>query len=259
MNKEAPQKRSSKSEIKVYGENACQALWQARADAIIRVYVTKDRLKDFGPLLKWCAKHKKAYHVLEPLELEKVAASVHHEGVMILAQDRTFLAETHLLQKLEMIRNASAAIYLDGVKNPHNIGSILRVAAHFGAPFALGRLGELPRLTPAALRVAEGGAEHVELCGLEHPETTLKKLSKAGWPLVATSSHEGTNLYDTSLPKNCIFALGNEVSGMSPKLLKNADFVVKVPGTGAVESLNVAACASILLAEHWRQNHGRKA
>lgn len=255
---ETPQKRPPKSEIKVYGLNACRALWENRADAIIRVYVTKERLGEFGPLLRWCAKHKKAYHVLEAPELEKVAASVHHEGVVILAQERPFLNEESLFRSLEKAPQSGAAIYLDGVKNPHNIGSILRVAAHFGTPLVIGRLGELPRMTAAVLRVSEGGAEHVELCAIKDPDHSLRSLSKAGWPLVATSSHEGISLYEVDLPPHCVFALGNEVSGMSSKVLRAADLIVKVPGTGVVESLNVAACASILLSEHWRQTHGKK-
>jgi TrmH RNA methyltransferase len=196
--------------------------------------------------------------VLEAAELEKVAASVHHEGIVILAQERPFLDEDSLAARLSKAPTGTAALYFDGVKNPHNIGSILRVAAHFGVPAALGRQGELSRLTPAALRVAEGGAEHVELCPLAQPEKTLPSLAKAGWPLIATSSHEGQSLYETKLPHHAIFAVGNEVSGMSPKLMRSADLLIKIPGTGAVESLNVAACASILLAEHWRQHHGKR-
>lgn len=258
MSTEARPKRSSRSETKVYGQNACRALWESRADAIIRVYVTPDKVKNFGNLLKWCAKNKKAYHVLEAAELEKVSASVHHEGIVILAQERPFLDEDSLKGRLAKAPAGAAALYFDGVKNPHNIGSILRVAAHFGVPVALGRHGELLRLTPAALRVAEGGAEHVDLCALAQPEKTLASLSKAGWPLIATSSHEGQSLYETKLPPHGIFAVGNEVSGMSPKLMRAADLLIKIPGSGAVESLNVAACASILLAEHWRQYHGKK-
>lgn len=258
MNTETRPKRSSRPEIKVYGQNACRALWESRAETIIRVYVTPDKVKFFGTLLKWCAKNKKAYHVLEASELEKVSASVHHEGIVILAQERPFLDEGELLSKLAKTPKGAAALYLDGVKNPHNIGSILRVAAHFGVPVALGRQGELNRLPPAALRVAEGGAEHVELCPLAHPEKTLPFLAKSGWPLIATSSHEGQSLYETQLPAHGIFAVGNEVSGMSPKLMRSADLLIKIPGTGSVESLNVAACASILLAEHWRQHHGKK-
>src|SRR5690348_2318840 len=53
-----------RGEVKVYGANACLALWRNRAADIVRLYVAEDRVKDFGALLKWCASQKRAYHVV---------------------------------------------------------------------------------------------------------------------------------------------------------------------------------------------------
>jgi len=240
------------SEVKVYGVNACSALWQNRAASIIRVYVTEDRMNLFGPLLKWCAKNKKAYHIVESEALDKIAQSVHHEGVVVLAQVKAPLNDEQCLQQVTASTGPCALIYLDGVQNPHNVGSIVRVAAHFGVPLILGSEGQLPRLTPSAARIAEGGIEHVNLAILKQPKVVLDKLKAAGFRLVGTSSHANTSLYSKPLPEKVIFIIGGEVEGASDQLLAAADEVRAIPGTGLIESINVAIATGICLGEFWR-------
>ena len=251
---ERPKSLAERGEIKVYGANACLALWQNRAADIVRVYVAEDRLRDFGPLLKWCASQKRAYHVVSGDDLARIAASVHHEGLVLLAREPRRLADEDLAARVAKLPQASCLVYLDGVGNPHNVGSIIRVAAHFGVPFLLGREGELPRLTPAASRIAEGGAEHVLLAALRRPDATLATLKAAGFAVVGTSSHASASLYEGPLPARSLVVLGGETGGASPGLLAACDHVVKIPGTGAVESLNVSVAAGLVLGEYWRRH-----
>jgi TrmH RNA methyltransferase len=241
-------------EMKVYGRNACLALWQNRAVDIIRIYVVEARLKEFGPLLKWCAREKKAYHVVSPDDLAKVAQSVHHEGVMILAREPRRLRDEDLASRVQALTGPACLVYLDGVGNPHNVGSIVRVGAHFGVPLVLGRAGQLPRLAPAAVRIAEGAVEHVPFLELQRPETAFELLRKAGFSVVATSSHAPASLYGGPLPARSVIVLGGETGGASDALLKAADYVLQVPGTGAVESLNVSIAAGLVLGEYWRRH-----
>ncbi|MEN9836248.1 MAG: rRNA (guanosine-2-O-)-methyltransferase RlmB [Pseudomonadota bacterium] len=243
---------SNPSEMRVYGVNACTAVWQQRAASIIRVYVTKELMTQFGPLLKWCAKHKKAYHVVDEEALAKIAQSVHHEGVLILAQAQQPLGDNECLDILSSRRQPTVVLYLDGVQNPHNVGAIVRLAAHFDVPMILGAEGELPRLTPAAARIAEGGIEHVQLAILKKPKAVITELKALGFKLIGTSSHVKDSIYASPLPERCIFVIGGEVEGASGRLLAFCDEVRAIPGTGHVESLNVAAATGIFLAEFWR-------
>jgi TrmH RNA methyltransferase len=291
------------NEIKYYGFHACEALWQKRPNSIIRVYVLGDLVRDFTDLLKWCAKEKKAYHIVSEGDLAKVAGSVHHEGICILARlpevmtgedlckvlsslwcetefrtrdvsrakrgistyqalsaeilPRSARQDTSLAlsrQRLSKEKSPACLLYLDGVQNPHNIGSVIRAAAHFGTCYILGAKGQLPTMSGAALRVAEGGAEHVQMVTTSDPKKLFTELQKLGFELIATSSHEGQNLYQTKIPSKCLFIIGAEVHGISKALAKIADTHIAIPGTGAVESLNVAIAAALLMAEHWRQN-----
>jgi RNA methyltransferase, TrmH family len=241
-------------EVKYYGFHAALAVWTNRKESIIRVYLTKDRLKKFSDLLKWCAANKKAYHVVEDDVLSKVAAGVHHEGICILADERKrWEFKDWYSEKAETLKECPL-IYLDGVQNPHNIGSILRVCANFGVPYVLGEKGLLPSMSSSAYRVAEGGAEFVEMVVTENPIKALRALEALDFQIVATS-HEGkTGLHAHKFKKKTVIMLGAEVEGLNPKLLKEfATATVSVPGTGVIESLNVALAGGIFLNEYWRQ------
>ncbi len=243
------------SEMKVYGRNAVHTIWSRRPHDIARVYLDEDSIRNFAMLLKWCAQNKKAYHVVPGDELAKIAASVHHEGIVIIAKmPRQLGGDRDFLDRIAAHTGPLPLLYLDGVQNPHNVGSILRVAAHFGVPCVAGRAGELPRLTASALRIAEGGAEHVPTVALSNPEATFTQLRRDGIPLIATSSHAEHDLYSVQLPPRAVLAVGSEGEGMSPHLLRNAAMVVRIPGTTAVESLNVAVATGLLLGEFWRQH-----
>ncbi len=257
-----------------YGVNTCMALWNGRADGIIRLYVTQERVKTLGRVLQWCAKRKRPYHVVTTEDMERITKSVHHEGVALVMQPRVPVSEADLTSALESLPRESPVIliYLDGVKNPHNLGSIIRTAAHFGCPYILGQKAEFPRLSPSAARIAEGGILTVEMVPLDDSFKTLKTLSKSyGLQIVGTASpstlkkpekkaspdHRPQSLYEVPLTKRMVLILGNEVHGMSPGLGEVVDAHRFIPGTGQVESLNVALAAGIVLGEHWRL-YGKK-
>ncbi len=238
------------NESKVYGLQACRALFAKRPEDIIKVYLAENRQKTFADLLRWCASQRKAYKTVMVDELEKLTESVHHEGVCLIAKESVPPAWKDVLRQLSKPGKSNCLIYLDGVSNPHNIGNIIRSAAHFGISYVLA--GEpTPRVLPAsARRVAEGGAEAVTFMGAT--AQSLTDLQKAGYSLVGTSSHAKTSLFSFEMPKRCVFLLGEESSGLAKAVLKLADQTVNIPGTGRVESLNVASAAAVLFAEYGR-------
>ena len=139
--------------------------------------------------------------------------------------------------------------------NPHNLGAILRSAAHFGVAGLL-----LPKDSPlaisgAAARVAEGGAEQVPLVRLGRADNSLAQLQSAGFTAAATVVRGGQPLYGTALPERLLLLMGAEQSGLDPLLADASALRLQVPGTGAVESLNVAAATALFVGEWWRQRH----
>jgi TrmH RNA methyltransferase len=135
------------------------------------------------------------------------------------------------------------------------LGAILRSAAHFGVAGLL-----LPKESPLALsgaaaRVAEGGADQVPMVRMGRADNSLAQLESAGFAAVATVVRGGQPLYGTALPERLLLVMGAEQAGIDPALAQAAGLRVAIPGTGAVESLNVAAATAVFLGEWWRQRH----
>ncbi len=229
-------------EIKYYGFHACLAIWKKRPEDIIRVYLDPVHLKALRPLLKWCAENKKAYHLIGADELNKVSDSVHHEGICLLAK-MPKLGAPNLPKE-----GKACLLYLDGVQNPHNLGAILRSAAHFSLS---GIAGVKDSLSPSCCRIAMGGAEEIPLLSLEEPLAWLKKNRCA---LIATSSHKGDPLYSFRFPPRSALIFGSETDGVSKQILAQADHCIRIPGSGAVESLNVSVAAALCMSEYYRQH-----
>ena len=240
-----------------HGIRACEALFARRRAAIIRVYVGEQRRRQFAPLLEWCARERKGFQVVGDDSLERLTGSIHHEGVAILAQAVVRWDLARLLGEIEAGRLGGPLLYLDGVQNPHNLGSILRTAAHFGVGAIIGRAGELPPLSPAAVRVAEGAAEFVPVCDLADPVSDLRRLKQAGFRIVTTASRAGQPVQGAGLGPKTVLVLGSEGEGVSRAIDAVADLRVQIPGTGLVESLNVSVACGVVLAEAWRQS-GRR-
>ena len=247
------ERHQGENEEKFHGLRACEALIARRAQDIIRVYLTEERGRQFDDFLRWCAEQRKGFQIVGEDNLERITGSIHHEGIAILARDYRRWGTADLVRWLDEKRIPGPLLYLDGVQNPHNLGSLLRISAHFGVSGLLGARDSLPPLSPAAVRVAEGGAEFVPVYGLTNPVADLEKLKEYGFRLVTTSSHRGDPLYSVPLGRRVVVVLGSEGEGVSPEIETLADQFVQIPGTGKVESLNVAVAGGIILGEIWRR------
>lgn len=237
-------------ELRLYGLNAIQAVFARRPAAIRKLYLAEHRIPQLQPLLKWCVANRVGYRVVEQDDLQKLAASAHHEGVVADVLREEPLSMASWLRELPF--GPCCALWLDGVGNPHNLGAILRSAAHFGAVAALLPKQSTLALSGAAARVAEGGAEMVPFVRLGREDNAIAQLRGAGFSIVATVVRGGGDLFATKLPERTIFVLGAEGEGMDTELAKACDLRLSIPGSGAVESLNVAAATSVLLAEWFR-------
>lgn len=245
-----------KNEMLYYGVHTCQSLFRHRRTAIVRAYCTEERLRDFSSMLKWCSQEKKAYHVVSKEDLAKIADSVHHEGVCILARKKPDLGEQDLLTELK--KEKSPLVIVDGVQNPHNVGSIMRAMGHFGWKHMIFPSALKFKLTPSAARMSEGGCELVSTYEFKNDKAFIDNLKALGFTLYGTSSHAKKSLFTEKLPpKSIAYVFGNEISGVSESMSKLIDEMLIIPGTGGVKSLNVAMACALSIAEHTRQ-HGSK-
>lgn len=243
-------------ERKIYGVNACLSFFAQRPQDIIRAYFTEAVARQhFGDVMKFLAQEKLAYHLVPAEDMERVTESTHHEGVCLLVRDQPAESFFHWLETNPTeAAQAQCILALEDIGNPHNVGAILRVAAHFGVKAVVVKDASLAR-SGAAMRTAEGGAEHVKLVEAEDFERMLATCRREGYTIVSTSSHQGSSLFDQPLPARVVILFGQESKGLSSHLQEGSDLRVRIPGTKQVESLNVSVAAGILLSEYWR-NHG---
>ena len=243
-------RRQRAEETRVYGENACQALFQSRPDAIVRAWFIQSVTPRFKEALRWMAANRKAYHVVDEAELAKASGTEHHGGVCFLIKKRHGTSVEQWVAKADA---EDCVLALEDVGNPHNLGAIMRSCAHFGVKGVIVQDAGVME-SGAAIRTAEGGAEHVEPITGDSFIDTLERFRKAGYAIVSTSSHNGTPLFKAELPKKMVLVLGQESDGLSDAAISSADLNIAIEGTGNVESLNVSVATGVLLAEWWRQN-----
>lgn len=240
-------------ELAVCGFEAVQALAEKHPEKIQRLFFTQDRARFFGPVCKALAVSKRLYRVVESeLELEKLSQSVHHQGVVAMIGEPVIPAlEFETLRR--WIAEKSRVLVLDRVGNANNLGAIIRSAAFFGiSKIVISDEDEQAQVTTSAYRVAQGGMEFVE----------IYRAASAGWLVQAAAGkmvrigadHRARNrLSDLpSLAGNetgVLIVMGNEEAGLSPEVKTACDHLVRIPGTGEVESLNVAQAATLFLYE----------
>ena len=235
-------------ELRLYGWNAVQALFDKRPQALRKLYLVESLIPRMQPVLKWCVANRVGYRVVEEGDLNKLAATTHHEGLVADVLRAPVLALDAWLATLPADAPA-LALWLDGVGNPHNFGAILRSAAHFGVKALLLPAGSTLALSGAAARVAEGGAESVPLVQLPDSAQAMAQLRAAGFGLAATLVEGGEDVFRASLPARLVYVMGAEGEGMDRTLAGECDQQVSIPGSGAVESLNVASATAVLLAQ----------
>ena len=161
---------------------------------------------------------------------------------------------------------------LDGVGNPHNLGSILRTAAHFGAGAVLGRKGDLPPLSAAVARVADaagfaglvipsrgspgitpvackasaGAVEHLPIARIGSVVAFVNDLAGAGRWSVGADADAGTDYREVAWDPSAVIVLGAEGAGLRPKVREVCDQLVRIPMRGRVGSLNLSTAAAVL-------------
>jgi RNA methyltransferase, TrmH family len=249
-----PEIQQRHEELRLFGINACRAAFAQRPQELRKVYLVEERIAQFKPLLAWCVQQRLGYRVVEAADLAKLTASQHHEGICLEMRRQQPLALAQLLAQLPPAPAPALLALLDGVGNPHNFGAVLRSAANFGLDGLLLPADSTLSLSGAACRVAEGGAEFVPLARPQPGEDLLAALRAAGFTIAATVPRDGTPLYQAALPARLALVFGAESEGMSSALIAAADLRLTIPGSGKVESLNIAASAAVLFAEHYRRH-----
>ena len=155
------------------------------------------------------------------------------------------------LVKIDLIPNPLILI-LDQVRDPGNLGTIIRSADAAGCSYILCK-GYCDFSNPKALRSSMGSAFHLPIVPVEDLKEKIIELKNKGIKVVAADSKGSSYYYDLDLKKPTAIILGNEAEGICPENLALADRIAKITIWGKAEYLNVAIAASLFIYEAVRQ------
>lgn len=243
----AGERRERDNLQRIAGEAAVAAVFATAPERVQRLFF-EDRLKQATG--QWClklAQARRPYRMVPAEELARVAGTAMHGGVVALVEPRPVQAFDVRLAA-QWAAEGRPLLLLDGVSNPHNFGAIVRTAAFFGFRRLVvsDHAGQaLP--SDASHRVAEGGLEYLEVYRAANFAPALREL-KRSFRVLGASAQGGKAL--AALPRDKrpdALILGNEEQGLPAATIAACDALVTIPGSGKMQSLNVAASAAILL------------
>ena len=179
--------------------------------------------------------------------------TANHQGVVAYAAGVTYCEIADILDAAKEKGEAPFVIVLDGVEDPHNLGSIIRSADCAGAHGVIIGKRRSASVTAAAVKASAGATEYVKIARVVNISSALSQLKSAGlW--VAGADMSGQNMRAQTLKGPLALVIGNEGEGLSKLVRENCDFLVSIPMQGHIDSLNAGVAAAVLMFEKKRQD-----
>src|SRR5271170_1621982 len=191
-------------------------------------------------------------------QLDRLANTRDHQGVVALAAARAAATLEDILARANQSKGqAGLIVLLDGVEDPHNLGAVIRTALAAGAHGVVIPERRAAGLTDTVARASAGALAHLLVAKVTNLARTLEELKEAGYWLVGLDEQgdKGYTEVDFSSPVGIV--LGGEGKGLHELTRKRCDFVVSLPTTGPVKSLNVSVAAGVVLFEVLRQRRAK--
>ncbi len=190
-------------------------------------------------------------------QVDRLAGSREHQGVVAFAASRAAATlEDLLVRAAGDATQKGLVILLDGVEDPHNLGAIIRTALAAGAHGVVVPERRAAGLTDVVARASAGALAHLPVARVTNLVRAMEELKEAGFWLVGLDERADRNYADADFTLPVGIVLGGEGKGLHELTRKRCDFVVSLPTTGPVRSLNVSVAAGVVLFEAVRQRRG---
>mgnify|MGYP003890276753 FL=1 len=138
---------------------------------------------------------------------------------------------------------------LDSLEDPHNLGAILRSADAFGVDAIIIPKHRSVGLNATVAKVSTGSIEHVDVVEVTNLTNTIKTLKDQGFWVVGTDADTDQTIHEINVDTNLCIVIGSEGKGISRLVKENCDYVVKIPMSGHVNSLNASVSAALVIYE----------
>jgi len=188
-------------------------------------------------------------------QVDRLAGTHQHQGVAALAAAKPAIELEDLLRSST---GKGVLVLLDGIEDPHNLGAIVRTSLAAGAKGVVIPERRAAGLSDTVERASAGALAHLSVARVKNLVRAMEEMKEAGYWLVGLEERAEKKYTDIDLTGSLGIVLGGEGEGLHELTRKRCDFLVSIPTTGPVRSLNVSVAAGVILFEVVRQRTKQK-
>lgn len=246
-------KKERNYEDQVEGRNAVLELLESGKD-INKIFVTKgERHGSIHKIIAMAKENKVIIVEKEKRQMEEMAQTQNYQGVIAIVPPFEYCEVEDILQEAKKREEEPFVLILDGIEDPHNLGSIIRTAETAGIHGIIIPKRRAAVVNSTVNKVSAGAVQHMKIARVTNISDTIEILKKEGLWICGTDINTSTYYYDQDLTGAIGIVIGNEGNGISQKVKKNCDFLVKIPMKGKITSLNASVSTGIVIYEAVKQ------
>jgi len=245
------EKREKDYEDVVAGRNAVLELLKSEKD-INKIFV--ERGEKHGSINEIIAKAKEARVVLVECDRAKLdEMAENHQGVVAVVPPFNYSEVEDILNYAKGKGEDPFILILDGIEDPHNLGSIIRTVETAGCHGVIIPKRRTAQVNSTVSKVSAGATAYVKVARVNNINDTIRKLKDNGLWVIGTDGEAKTMYYNQDLRGPLAIIIGSEGFGMSKLVKENADILIKIPMKGQITSLNASVSAGIVIYEAVKQ------
>ena len=230
--------RAARDDV-VYGVNPVREILRAAPNTIRRVWAGRG-VRAAEEIVVAARAAGLPVETAETAMLDELSGSAHHQGVVVETAPFAYAAVEDVLA-----RGAAVLVALDGISDPQNLGAIMRSAEVLGAGGLLLPRDRAAPVTAAAIRASSGASAHLPVAQVVNLVRALEQAKEEGYWIVALDPEGASTFADLPALERALLLIGAEGGGLRRLVAETADFRVRIPVHGRVESLNASAAAAI--------------
>lgn len=237
----------------IEGRNAVLELLESGKD-INKIYITKG--EKHGSITKIIAKAKERKIVTVEVEREKInqmAQTENAQGVIAIVPPFDYCEVENILNEAKARNEKAFILILDGIEDPHNLGSIIRTAETAGVHGIIIPKRRAAAVNSTVVKTSAGATSFMKVARVNNINETIKYLKENNVWIYGTDMETEKMYYDEDLTGNVAIVIGSEGFGMSRLVKENCDFLIKIPMKGKITSLNASVSAGIVMYEAVKQ------
>ena len=256
--KENFNKKYDKKEEKIYddqieGRNSVIELLESQKD-INKIFVTKgERHGSINKILAMAKERNVIIVEKDKKQMAQMAQTPNHQGVIAIVPPFEYCEIEDILENAKIKNEDPFILILDGIEDTNNLGSIIRTAETAGVHGIIIPKRRAASVNSTVSKVSAGAVEHIKIARVTNISDSIQKLKDNGLWICGTDIDAKNYYYDQDLKGPLGIVIGNEGQGMSEKVKKNCDFLVKIPMKGKVTSLNASVSTGIVVYEAVKQ------